>query len=439
MASPAAAGALGVRDDLDRPITIVSCDAHIGPRMEQLRPFCPTHHLDRFDAYAADAASAWRQLTAAFTGRESEAFTRNHRTDGHHDGAARRRDMDLDGVAAEVIFHGSQNGQPIPFQGFTDVATAQAAFDPELAAVGLRIYNRWLAELCAEAPDRHVGLVQLPLWDLGLAIDELDWAVTNGLRGVNFPAPRPELPPYNDPGWEPFWEACAEARMPLCTHAGSGGAGTRYMGPEAEALQALEHGGWFARRGMHWMIFGGVFERHPTLTLVLVEQPGLWWRSSLNELDSVHRMQWEVLRDRVPRPPSEYATRNVRIGASFLAGFEAEEAVREGYADLILWGSDYPHMEGTFQHRDLGGQERDKAERSVTRLALRATCSTLEPADMRRILGGNAMATFGLDEAALAAVAQRISAPSAAELARPLEAPPPDAGLLAFRTFGPWA
>ena len=32
-----------------------------------------------------------------------------------------------------------------------------------------------------------------------------------------------------------------------------------------------------------------------------------------------------------------------------LAHFEAEAAVRDGYVDKILWGSDYPHMEGTYQ------------------------------------------------------------------------------------------
>jgi len=426
-----------VTDDPQGPITIVSCDSHIGPTLQQLRPFCPDRHLDRFDAFAADADREWRRVTAAFSGRASDAFTRNHRTEGHHDGAARRRDMDLDGVAAEVIFHGSQNGQPIPFQGFTDVATEQARPEPELAAVGMHIYNRWLAELCAEAPVRHLGLAQLPLWDLGAAMDELEWAVDHGLRGVNFPAPRAELVPYNDPSWDPFWAACAEAGMALCTHAGSGGGSVRYTGPEAEALQALEHGGWFARRAMHWMIFGGVFERHPGLTLVLVEQPGLWWGPTMVEMDSVHRMQREVLQERISALPSEYAARNVRIGASFLAAFEAEHAVAEGYADLVLWGSDYPHMEGTFQHREPA--DAPASERSVTRLALRATCSGLAEGDVRRMLGGNAVRTFGLDGAALAEVARAIDAPTPEELARPLEEPPPHAGLLAFRSFGPWA
>ena len=50
--------------------------------------------------------------------------------------------MDYDGIAAEVIFHGSQNSEIIPFQA------ARAFFgelpdDLELAGVGLHIYNAW--------------------------------------------------------------------------------------------------------------------------------------------------------------------------------------------------------------------------------------------------------------------------------------------------------
>ena len=37
------------------------------------------------------------------------------RTAGHYDAHQRLRDLDHDGTAAEVIFHGSQNGEPIPF------------------------------------------------------------------------------------------------------------------------------------------------------------------------------------------------------------------------------------------------------------------------------------------------------------------------------------
>ena len=112
---------------------------------------------------------------------------------------------------------------------------------------------------------------------------------------------------------------------------------------------SIESGGWFSRRAMHQMIFGGVFERHPGLRLVLTEQPGDWWAYTLREMDSAYLAQLDSVREHVPRLPSEYCATNVSIGASFLARFEARAAVTRGYAGNVLWGSDYPHMEGTFQ------------------------------------------------------------------------------------------
>jgi hypothetical protein len=56
----------------------------------------------------------------------------------------------------------------------------------------------------------------------------------------------------------------------------------------------------------------------------------------------------QELGSHVPRPPSEYCRANVSLGGSFLARFEAEDAIAHDYVPNMLWGSDYPHMEGTW-------------------------------------------------------------------------------------------
>ena len=45
-----------------------------------------------------------------------------------------------------------------------------------LIALGRHIYNQWLADFCALAPARRVGLAQLPLWDIDAAVAEVEWA-----------------------------------------------------------------------------------------------------------------------------------------------------------------------------------------------------------------------------------------------------------------------
>ena len=413
---------------MNDPLVIVSADCHIGPRLvEDLRPHCPSELRSAFDDYASsDTRSTGRYVEHDQSQDDELSPWRNQWASGHHDPAARRQDMDAEGITAEVIFHGSQNDQPVPFQ----TTMMGPPDDPALYAAGIRIYNTWLAEECAGAPERHVGLAHLPMWDVELATEELRWAADAGLRGANFPAPRTWLRPYNDRAWEPFWGAAEKLAMPLSTHSGAGDPAV-FQGPELVALMSIESGGWFSRRAAHLMIFGGVFERHPDLTLVLTEQPGQWWNYLVDELDSVHMATASEgpLARQVPKRPSEYLHRNVFIGASFLSRAEAHGAVRDGYADRVMWGSDYPHMESTWQ---VGATP-------YSQLSLRFSLAGLDEATVRAMVGGTACQVYGLDPSALAPVAERIGAPTYAELTEPLETVPAGASPFAFRTVGPWA
>ncbi len=254
---------------------------------------------------------------------------------------------------------------------------------PELAAVGMSIYNRWLADFVSEAPHRHVGLAYLPMWDVDAAIAEIEWAHEAGLRGVNFPAMRDgELPEYNRSVWEPLWSVCEERRMPLVTHVGAG-TGARYSKLEGVALLQYESGAFTSRRAVWWLIFAGVFERHPELKLVVTETPGNWFPSTAAELDALwgfyegkrDQPMNKMLIDQVPRPPSEYMAQNVYYGASFASSFEVEEAVHHGLDSQLMWGSDYPHIEGTFVYQEGADMP------SVTKLSLRNTFCGVAPAE----------------------------------------------------------
>src|SRR5262249_29388000 len=135
-------------------------------------------------------------------------------------------------------------------------------------AAGLRIYNAWLADACSVEPERHVGVVQIPDWDIDASLREIEWAREAGLGAVNFPAPRTTVTSFDDPAWEPFWSACESLGMPLTTHAGNVDLNFLKFGlskVHTHAIAHLDGGSWAARRGAHWLIFTGVFERHPEL------------------------------------------------------------------------------------------------------------------------------------------------------------------------------
>ena len=423
------------------PVVIVSNDTHVGPRLvEDLRPYCPAEYLEEFDRFAAMTAEQRREAQRLLGG-SGYLDHPNLRTPGHHDPVQRLADYDHDGVAAGVLFHGSMNMEPIPFVPMT-LGKATKYGDRDLTSMGFRIYNRWLADFVSVAPHRHIGLAYLPMWDMDAALEELEWAHEAGLKGINFPAMRDgDLPEYNKRSWEPLWRACEERRMPLVTHVGSA-TNADYSGLESVALLQVESGNFVSKRAIWWLIFAGVFERHPGLKLMITETPGSWFAATAEELDGVYSW-YEAKREeplnqalfrQVPRRPSEYMGRNVYFGASFASPFEVRQAVSNGLEGRLLWGSDYPHLEGTFVY----SESRDVP--SVTRASLRHTFCEIPPEKTRRMVGDNAIDVYGLDRVALQKIARQIGAPSMDDLRRPIDAVPEGASATAFRSgAGGWS
>ncbi|GCD91169.1 amidohydrolase family protein [Nocardioides sp. LS1] len=406
-------------------VVIVSGDSHCGPRAEDLRPYFEAKFLPAFDEFIAEQQKAENAYTV-FSPTEGRMRRQdlNSRTEGHYDPHARIRDMDRDGIAVQVIFHGSQNDQPFPLghRGTSDVRTVIPANELENAAAGMRAFNRWLADFCSVEPERHIGLVHLPMWDIEESVKQLQWGADHGLRGVNFPSPRQWLTEYDDPAWAPFW-ACAQAnKMHLNTHSGGVGAPGIYGDPEkmnlprAGAIQQLEMDSWPYRRGMGRMIFGEVFERYPDLKLLLTEGRGVWWENAVRELDQAWEDATPELQALVPKLPNQYVQSNVFFGVSFMANFEAQTAVEQGFDKMLIWGSDYPHREGTWAFPD----PEIENEPIRSQLAIRDAMTGIPEESVRKMMYGNGVRAFDLDLDVLQAVANRIKAPTITELMTPL-------------------
>jgi predicted TIM-barrel fold metal-dependent hydrolase len=182
---------------------------------------------------------------------------------------------------------------------------------------------------------------------------------------------------------------------------------------------------WYAHRALWHLIFSGVLDQHPELTVVFTEQGAGWIPATLDSLD--------VAAGRYARPgsaiarfagptagslslrPSQYWTRQCYVGASFMRPVECAERHAIG-VEKIMWGSDYPHYEGTAPY---------------TREALRHTFSGVPAAEVAAMLGGNAAVVYGFDVAALAPLTDRIG-PTVAEVAEPLTEVPADASSTVF-------
>ena len=179
-------------------------------------------------------------------------------------------------------------------------------FDPRLRRAGVRAYNRWLAEFCAANTGRHLGIAVVPIDDVAAAVQEVEWARDAGLRSVSLPPISDAYPHYNDACYEPFWEACAVLNMPLQAH----GASTVWYGtgPDHYALTLAECD-FFTRRSLWFLIFSGVFDRHPDLNLVFTEQRAGWVVQTLADMDSIYEFQPSGLQQILAQRPSWYFAR----------------------------------------------------------------------------------------------------------------------------------
>jgi predicted TIM-barrel fold metal-dependent hydrolase len=181
--------------------------------------------------------------------------------------------------------------------------------------------------------------------------------------------------------------------MPLHTHSGWTPNYGNHPGSLGIFLQEIS---WWAHRALWFLIWSGVFERYPRLRLVMTEQGVDWIPSAIAEMDRNYAMpMFRQLRRTLPLPPSQYYARQCFLGASFLDE-SAAVARHEIGVGKLLWGSDYPHIEGTWPH---------------TRERLREVFAGVPRDEVVRMLGGNAADVYGFDAAALAPLAERFGPP----------------------------
>jgi hypothetical protein len=104
-----------------------------------------------------------------------------------------------------------------------------------------------------------------------------------------------------------------------------------------------------------------------------------------------------------PRLASEYFEQNCWMGVSFPRQEDAAARHKLGL-HKFMWGSDYPHDEGTYP---------------FTREHLRAVFHETDPTELRQLLAGNAADLYGFDLDALAPLAAQVG-PTVDEIREPL-------------------
>jgi len=223
-------------------------------------------------------------------------------------------------------------------------------------------YNDWCIETAKISPRlRPVAFVDTT--DLDRAIAEIDRVAANGIRAVSMPHGMPPggISPGH-PDADPLWDAFVRHDLPVLFHAGgdhgilnssawsdyghSNGVGRALDSPEGVLdpwTWSLMHLG--AQTTLSAMIYGGVFERFPTLRLGCIEVSAHWVGPMAENLRNVG-LQFRRLTGHLTLTPEEYIQRNVRVSGFVWEPIDAYFDRFPWLQNVLVYGSDYPHYEG---------------------------------------------------------------------------------------------
>ena len=250
------------------------------------------------------------------------------------DPALRARDMERDGVDAEVIF------------GILGAATRLN--DPVAANEMFRIYNDWLVDFCKHDPGRFIGLACLPYGDIDAAVQEIHRVATLGLRGVELSCSW-DMEPMWHPIWEPLWKAVHEVNLPLHFHTFPAIAPSvldKATGPSRRAAFFTVVSGFQMNlvNILASVIGAAVLERYPNVRISFGESGCGWIPYALDRMD----FEWEDrFRDLgLTMKPSDYWRRQCK--ATFQFDRIGGKLIDEMGVETLMWGSDYPHADGVW-------------------------------------------------------------------------------------------
>jgi len=289
-----------------------------------------------------DGMSFRRKLPTSAAAKDWQEI-RAKRAPGEKDMDRRMRDLDQEGIWAEVVF---------PSLGMW----SSSFRTPEVLREALRVSNDWALESIEKYSPRMVTTAQVSTLVVDDAVAELERCAELGYRAVFLPVqPHPLQKDWHMNDWEPFWAAAEAADMVLAFHIGTdpidlskgGSAGVVYRGPGGAVLNYTEttFGG---QRAVMKMVASGALDRHPNLKVLVSEGGATWVPFIADRMIEGYRQHSMAVRPKLKRDIREI------IYTQVYASFQHDEsavlvAEHMGYMN-VMWGSDYPHLEGTFGH-----------------------------------------------------------------------------------------
>ncbi len=264
---------------------------------------------------------------------------------GSWDPAERSKALDVLGFDAQLVFSTFSTNQ---FQGD----------DLDVLYGGARAQNRALVDFCS-VDARLLPVGYIPMDDSARAVEETAVALDLGCAAVLVPSAYKDKSPTH-PDFEGVWGQLAESGTPFMLHIGTGGRlvprGYRNNGRPVpsdflgggENIRSKDYLGipYWPQTFLANMALDGVFDRFPALRGGCIEQGAEWVVTGLRLMD--HALDFFLKTEpdlkSLESKPSETIRRHVKF-----TPFPKEDVgwITEQLGDdLLLFSSDYPHIEG---------------------------------------------------------------------------------------------
>jgi predicted TIM-barrel fold metal-dependent hydrolase len=228
-------------------------------------------------------------------------------------------------------------------------------------AEGCRLLNDFMADRLEGHTDRMMPAALIDFRDLDVAVTEMTRMRGRGSRTFWVRAePVNGMSPAH-PDWDRVWSAATDLGLAAVLHIGNtpapfaggwGNAGWELPGGTGiggffRYANCLRHHA--AEMMLAGMIYGGVFGRHPNLTVILEELQTAWLPVFVERCASLARAgEWQF-----DASPAEMARRNLRTSPLPGLGDTDFAAYFEKIPEMLVFSSDFPHGEGNEAPIDL--------------------------------------------------------------------------------------
>ena len=214
---------------------------------------------------------------------------------------------------------------------------------------GARLYNDWNDSFLGGHPNRFVRCGMLPVLDFSNTLAELDYLASKGFTAAMLPATTPPtLPKYNSDAWDPVFAKAAALGIVFVMHTGTGLESVIVeRGPGAGIINYTNQMN-DAQHSVMYLVAGGVLDRNPGAKVAFIESGASWLVALAERMDEVSVAHGNFVFPKLSRTPSQIIDDQVWASFQHDRACIASAAAGLPGAKNVMWGSDYPHAEGTF-------------------------------------------------------------------------------------------